>query len=77
MRVWRAQHMTERHPRQYHVVDIAAAAAQQPWILEPRHRLPQREFTHAFASDRPAGNLSTERIDDRNPFYLSPMTQIL
>jgi hypothetical protein len=44
--------MAKRHPRQHHVVDIAAAAAQQPRILEPRHRLPQREFAHAFASDR-------------------------
>ena len=38
--------MSERHARQHDVVDIAAAAAQQPRILETRHRLPQREFAH-------------------------------
>ena len=40
MRVRRAQHITERHARQHHIVDIVAAAPQQPRILEPRHRLP-------------------------------------
>jgi phosphoribosylformimino-5-aminoimidazole carboxamide ribonucleotide (ProFAR) isomerase len=46
MGVRRAQDMAKPHARQYHVVDIAAAAAQQPRILEPRHRLTEREFTH-------------------------------
>ena len=41
-----AQHRAECHARQHHVVDIAAAAAQQPRILEPRHRLTNREFAH-------------------------------
>ena len=51
MRMRRAQHMAERHARQHHVVDIAAAAAQQPRILEPRHRLTQREFAHIRPPD--------------------------
>ena len=46
--VGRPQHMAEHHARQHHVVDIAAAAAQQPRILEARHRLTQREFTHRY-----------------------------
>jgi hypothetical protein len=46
MRVRRAQHASERHARQHDVIDIAAAAAQEPRILETRHRLPQREFAH-------------------------------
>ncbi len=46
MRVGGAQYICKRHARQHHVVDIAPAAAQQPRILEARHRLPQREFAH-------------------------------
>ncbi len=38
--------MTEHHARQHHVVDIAAAAAQQARILETRYRLTQRELAH-------------------------------
>ena len=44
--VRRAQHMPERHARQHDVVDILAAAAQQPRILEPRHALTDRKLTH-------------------------------
>ena len=51
MRMRRAQHMAKYHPRQHHVVDIAAAAAQKPRILEPRHRLPQRKLTHHCPPD--------------------------
>ena len=46
MRVRRAQHVSERHARQHEIIDVAAPAAQQPRILEARHRLPQREFAH-------------------------------
>ena len=42
--------MAEDHARQHHVVDIAPAAAQEPRILEPRHRLTHREITHDRAS---------------------------
>ena len=49
MRVRRAQHIAVGHARQHEVVDIAAAAAQQPRILEARDRLTQREFPHRFS----------------------------
>jgi hypothetical protein len=45
-RVLRAQHDAACRARQLHVVDIAAAAAQQARILEPRHALTDGEFTH-------------------------------
>jgi hypothetical protein len=48
--------MPEHHARQHHVVDIAPAAAQQPRILEPRHRLPQREFAHYLSFVRPGSS---------------------
>jgi hypothetical protein len=41
-----AQHAGVGHAGQHHVGDIAAAAAQQPRILEAGHRLTDREFTH-------------------------------
>ena len=44
MGVGRAQHIAERHARQHDVVDIAAAAAHEARILEPRHRLTDPEF---------------------------------
>ncbi len=46
VRVLRAQHDAVRHAGQLDVVDIAAAALQQPRILEPRHALSDGEFTH-------------------------------
>ena len=48
VRVRRAQHIAERHARQHHVADIAAAALDQPRILEPRHALTDCEFTHCI-----------------------------
>ena len=57
MRVRRAQHMAIHHAREAHVVDIAAAAPKQPRILDPRHRLTQREFAHASPP-----RLSTRRV---------------
>ncbi len=42
--------MAENHARQDHVVDIAAAATQQPRIFEARDRLTQREITHGYGS---------------------------
>ena len=56
LRMRRAQHIAKHHPRQHHVVDISPAAAQQPRILEPRHRLPQRKFPHHHPPDRSASN---------------------
>ena len=44
--VRRAQHDAERHARIDHVVDIAAAALNEPWILETRHALTDCKFTH-------------------------------
>jgi hypothetical protein len=38
--------MAERHAGHREVVDVAAAAAQQPRILEPRDALPYRELAH-------------------------------
>ncbi len=69
----RAQHMAERHPRQHHVVDIAAAAPQQPRILEPRHRLPQRKFTHAKFSRCQS---SSKRVYDHNPLDLLAVAHV-
>ena len=46
MGVGRAQHIAEHHARQHHVADIAAAALEQPWILEAGHALTNGEFTH-------------------------------
>ena len=48
MGVRRAQHGAERHARQHHVTDIAAAALEQPRILEPGHALTNCEFTHCI-----------------------------
>ncbi len=44
--VGRAEHVAERHARQHHVADVAAAALEQPRILETGHALADREFTH-------------------------------
>ena len=46
MGVRRAQHVAERHAGQHHVADIAAAALEQPRILEPGHALTNGKFTH-------------------------------
>jgi hypothetical protein len=46
MGVGRAQHIAECHAREHHVTDIAAAALEQARILEARHTLTDREFTH-------------------------------
>ncbi len=46
MRVRGAQHIAEHHAWQHDVADIAAAAPEQPRILEPGHALTDREFTH-------------------------------
>src|SRR5262249_20358203 len=46
MRVWGAQHISEHHAWPHDVADIAAAAPEQPRILEPGHALTDREFTH-------------------------------
>ncbi len=45
-----AQHIAISHARQHHVVDIAAAAAQEPRILEARHALAKRELSHQIFS---------------------------
>ena len=42
----RAQHVAERHAGQHHVADIAAAALEQPRILEPGHALTNGIFAH-------------------------------
>jgi hypothetical protein len=39
MRARRAQYIAISHVRQRQIVDIAAAAADEPRILEARHRL--------------------------------------
>jgi hypothetical protein len=36
--------IAERHARQHDVVDLAPAIADEARILEPRHRLTDREF---------------------------------
>src|SRR5262249_40129604 len=46
MRMRRAQHYAERHAGQDDIVDVAATAAQQARVVEARHRLAQREFSH-------------------------------
>ena len=46
VRVLRAHDDAVRHAGQLDVVDVAAAAAQQPRILEPRHALTDCELTH-------------------------------
>ena len=43
----RTQDVADRHARQHDVVDVAAAAPQQPRILKPRNALTNREFPHA------------------------------
>ena len=48
----RAQHIAERHAGKRHVGDIAAAALEQPRVLEPRNRLTNREFTHCILAFR-------------------------
>ena len=53
MGVRRAQHVAERHAGKHHVGDIAAAALDQPRILEPRYRLADREFTHRSPRSTP------------------------
>ncbi len=47
MGVGRAQHVAEGHAGQRHVVDIAAAAAHEPHVLEPRHGLADGVVTHS------------------------------
>ena len=42
----RAQHIAERHAGKHHVGDIAAAAFDQPRVLETGNRLADRKFTH-------------------------------
>ena len=42
----RAQHVAERHAGKHHVGDVAAAALDEPWVLETRHRLADGEFAH-------------------------------
>ena len=46
MGVRRAQHVTEHHGGQDHVADIAAAARDQPRILEPGYALTNGKFAH-------------------------------
>ncbi len=67
--------MAERHARQHHVVDITPAAAQQPRILEPRHRLAQRKFTH-IALSTAVRFPSAERVDYRNPLDLPTVPHV-
>ena len=50
MRHRRAQHESLRHPRQHHVVGIAALPGDEPQILMPPHGLADAEF-HAVSSD--------------------------
>ena len=50
VRMRRAQHHAVGHAGQLDVVDIAAAALDQPRILEARHALTDCEFTHATTS---------------------------
>jgi len=45
----RAQHHAMHHAGQLDVVGIAAAALDQPRILEARHALTDCEFTHCNA----------------------------
>jgi hypothetical protein len=42
----RSQHAAERHARQHNVIDVTAAAPDQPRILETRYRLTNSEFVH-------------------------------
>src|SRR6476646_12181759 len=44
--VRRPHHDAVRQPGKLDVVGVAAAAADQPWILETRHALADGEFTH-------------------------------
>ena len=46
--VRRTQHVAERHAGQRHVADVAAAALEQPRVLETGHALTDREFTHCI-----------------------------
>ena len=46
MGMGRAQHMAERHAGQRDVVDVAAAATHQAWVLEAGHRLTNSELVH-------------------------------
>src|SRR5262249_33635998 len=62
MGVRRSQHVAKDYARQDHVVDIAAAAAQQPRVLEARYRLTQRKFTHAYL--RPMSPSSSVPVPD-------------
>ena len=57
--VRRAQHDAERHAGIDHIVDIAAAAANEPRILEARHALTDCEFTHG--NDYPSISGTTGR----------------
>ena len=44
--VRRSQHVARHGAGKHHVADIAAFAADKPWILEPRDRLTDTPFTH-------------------------------
>ena len=48
----RAQHVAVRRSGKRHIGDVAAAALDQPRILEPRNRLADREFTHRSPRSR-------------------------
>ena len=53
VRVRRAQHVAEGHSGKHHVGDVAAAALDEPGVLEPRNRLTDGEFTHCILAFRP------------------------
>jgi hypothetical protein len=66
-----AQHVAERHAGQRDVIDIAAAAAQQPRILEPGHALTHRKLTHRIPRiDQENACRATLWSDDRDRLEL-------
>src|SRR5258708_37545240 len=58
--------MGEGHARQCNIVDILAAAAQQPRVLETRHALTDRKLTHRSPRNSNADNHSAV-IPGREP----------
>src|SRR5262249_35820315 len=71
MRVRRAQDAAVGHIGEVEIVDIAATAADEPRVLETRHRLTQRELAHSLLLSSIAiwrySKASSERV---KPFQL-------